>query len=155
MLYRPYAPQDFDSLYAIEELCFQPQFRFSRKYMRQIVSHWNSVTWIAEENGQMGGFAIAEWSRGAGGTIGYIQTIEVAPDWRKQGIGRQLLRRIEGSARAASAQALWLHVHAENAPAIHLYESNGYCREGREEDYYAPGHAALIYGKRLKSEPAN
>ena len=155
MLYRLYAPQDFDALYAIEELCFQPQFRFSRKYVRQIVSHSNSVTWIAEENEQMGAFAIAEFARGAGGTIGYIQTIEVAPHKRKQGIGRELLRRIEDSARAASAQAMWLHVHAENAPAIHLYELNGYLREGSEEDYYAPGHAAWVYRKSLESIPAD
>lgn len=153
MLYRPYSPRDFDPLYAIEELCFQPRFRFSRKYMRQIVSHANSVTWIAEEDGQMRGFAIVECARGASGSIGYIQTIEVSPDRRKQGIGRQLLIRIEASARAASARAIWLHVHAENASAIRLYESNGYVREGREEDYYAPGHAALLYAKPLQSEP--
>jgi ribosomal protein S18 acetylase RimI-like enzyme len=154
VLYRLYAPPDFDSLYAIEELCFQPQFRFSRKYMRQIVSHSNSVTWIAEQDGQLGGFAIVEWARGPSGTIAYIQTIEVAPDRRKQGIGRELLRRVEASARAASALAIWLHVHAENAPAIQLYESHGYLLEGREEDYYAPGHAALIYGKPLEPDPA-
>jgi ribosomal-protein-alanine N-acetyltransferase len=155
VLYRLYTPRDFDSLYAIEELCFKPRFRFSRDYMRQIVCDPNSVTWIAEEDGQMGGFAIVEWARGASGAIGYIQTIEVAPDRRKQGTGRELLRRIENSARAASAQAIWLHVYAENAPAIRLYESSGYLLEGREEDYYAPGHAALIYGKPLESEPAN
>jgi ribosomal protein S18 acetylase RimI-like enzyme len=103
----------------------------------------------------MGGFAIVECARGASGAIGYIQTIEVAPDRRKQGIGRQLLCRIEDSARTASAEAIWLHVHAENASAIHLYESSGYRLEGREEDYYAPGHAALVYGKPLESEPAN
>jgi ribosomal-protein-alanine N-acetyltransferase len=153
--YRLYASRDFDSLYAIEEVCFQPRFRFSRKYMQQIVSQSNSVTWIAEEDGQMGGFAIAELARGASGTIGYIQTIEVAPDRRKQGIGRELLRHIENSARAEAAEAIWLHVDAENAAAIRLYEANGYVREGKEEDYYAPGHTALIYGKPLESEPAN
>ena len=155
VLYRLYAPRDFDSLYAIEELCFPPRFRFSRRYMHQIVSHSSSVTWVAVEDGQMGGFAIVECAQGASGTIGYIQTIEVSPDRRKQGIGRELLRRLEASARAASAQIVWLHVHAENAPAIRLYEANGYIREGSEEDYYAPGHAALIYGRPLESEPAN
>jgi ribosomal-protein-alanine N-acetyltransferase len=154
VLYRLYAPQDFDALYAIEELCFQPQFRFSRKYMRQIVSQSNSVTWIAEEGGRMAGFAVAELARGAGGTIGYIQTIEVAPYQRKQGIGQELLRLVEDSARAASAQSMWLHVHAQNAPAIRLYESNGYLREGGEDDYYAPGHAAWVYRKSLEPKPA-
>lgn len=155
MLYRLYIPKDFAALYAIEEQCFQPEFRFSRKYMQQIVNHSNSVTWIAEEDGRMGGLAIAEFARNAGGTIGYIQTIEVAPERRKQGIARELLRRIEASGRAASAKAMWLHVHAENDPAIHLYETSGYLREGGEEDYYAPGHAALVYVKALESKPAN
>lgn len=153
MHYRLYTPQDFDLLYAIEEACFQTRFRFSRKYMRQIISRANSVTWIAEEDGEMAGFAIVEWTQGPGGVIGYIQTIEVAPARRNRGVGRELLRRIEDSARAASADAIWLHVHAENDPAIRLYETNGYVREGKEEDYYAAGQAALIYGKRLESEP--
>ena len=155
MLYRLYIPKDFAALYAIEELCFQPEFRFSRKYMQQIVNHSNSVTWIAEEDGRMGGFAIAEFARKAGGTIGYIQTIEVAPERRKQGIGPGTLAPRRRLRRAASAQAMWLHVHAENDPAIRLYETNGYLREGGEEDYYAPGHAALVYVKALESKPAN
>ncbi len=99
----------------------------------------------------MAGFAVAEWERGTGEVICYIQTIEVAPAWRKQGIAAELLRRIEDSARAAGAEVIWLHVHAQNAAAIRLYETNGYLPEGREEDYYAPGHAALIYGKPLES----
>jgi ribosomal protein S18 acetylase RimI-like enzyme len=44
-----------------------------------------------------------------------------------------------------------LHVDAENAGAIRLYESGGYRLEGRQENYYARGRAALIYSKRLVS----
>jgi ribosomal-protein-alanine N-acetyltransferase len=120
--------------------------------MRKIVSRSNRATWISKQDGEMGGFAIAQWARWASG---YIQTIEVAPGRRKQGIGRELLRRIKDSARAASVRAIWLHVHAENAPATRLYVANSYGCEGREEAYYAPGHAALPYGKPLDSEPAN
>jgi len=130
-------------------------FRFSRRYMRLLVSRSNVATWIAEEDGRMEGFAIVEWARESGGVIGYIQTIEVAPDRRNQGVGGELLRRIEDSVRAVGAQAIWLHVDAENARAIRLYELQGYRCEGREEDYYAPAHAALIYGKPLESEPAS
>ena len=28
MKYRPYKPEDFEALYALEEACFQPPFRF-------------------------------------------------------------------------------------------------------------------------------
>ena len=155
MLYRPYTPEDFTALYAIEERCFQPPLSFSRRYMRQLVSSLHAATWIAEEDGRMAGFAIVEWAEEAGRVIAYIQTIEVAPEQLRQGIGKELLRCIEGSARSAGAQGIWLHVDAQNAGAIHLYEANGYRREGREEDYYAKGRAALIYAKPLGAELSN
>lgn len=152
MLYRLYTPQDFVQLYAIEDVCFQPPFRFGRRYIRQLVESPNAATWIAEEDTQMGGFAIVEWANDGYGVIAYIQTIEVAPDRRAQGVGGELLRHCEGSAHEAGAQSIWLHVSAENAGAIRLYERNGYRCEGREEDYYARDHAALIYTKPLVAE---
>jgi ribosomal protein S18 acetylase RimI-like enzyme len=149
VLYRHYKPEDFAALYAIEERCFQPPLSFSRRTMRQLVNSPHAATWIAEEDGHMAGFAIVEWAEENGAVVAYIQTIEVAPEQLRQGIGGELLRRIEESARSAGAQAIWLHVDAQNAAAIHLYEANGYRSEGREENYYTRGRAALIYGKPL------
>jgi ribosomal protein S18 acetylase RimI-like enzyme len=155
VLYRPYTPLDFDPLYALEELCFKPPHRFSRRYMRLLVSRMNAATWIAEEDGRLVGFAIVEWASQRNVITAYIQTIEVATDARSRGFGRELLSRIESSARDAGACLIWLHVEAANADAIRLYESQGYRRESREENYYPLGRAALIYGKRLDSDSAN
>jgi ribosomal protein S18 acetylase RimI-like enzyme len=152
VLYRLYARSDFLQLYAIEEICFQPTFRFGRKYMQQLVNSPGAATWIAMDGDRMAGFAIVEWRRKAAGTVAYIQTIEVAPDWRGQGIGAELLRCIEGAARAAGAQTIWLHVDAENAAAIRLYQAHGYLYEARKENYYALGRAALTYSMPLKAE---
>jgi ribosomal protein S18 acetylase RimI-like enzyme len=149
VLYRPYKPEDFTALYAIEERCFQPPLSFSRRTMRQLVNSTHAATWIAEEDGRMAGFAIVQWAEEAGRIIAYIQTIEVAPEQIRHGIGGELLRRIEGSVRLAGAQAIWLHVDAANAGAIRLYEANGYRSEGRVENYYARDRAALIYAKPL------
>jgi ribosomal protein S18 acetylase RimI-like enzyme len=155
VLYRPSTPKNFDALYAIEERCFVPPFRFGRRYMRHLVSRSNGATWIAEEDGQITGFAIVEWTEERRGVTAYIQTIEVAPETRCRGVGRELLGRIEGSARLAGARVIWLHVEAENAAAIRLYEAQGYRCEGRQEDYYPLGRAALIYVKRLESGSAS
>ena len=155
MIYRFYTPQDFDALYALEELCFEPPVRYSRRYMRLLVSRSNSATWIAEEDGRMTGFAIVEWAERKNGVTAYIQTIEVAPEARNRGVGRELLSRIEGSARLAGACLIWLHVDVTNAGAIRLYEVNGYRCEGRQENYYPRGHSALIYGKRLDTDAAS
>jgi len=147
--YRLYLPEDFDRLYSIEETCFQPPFRFGRRYMRNLAGSAHTAAWIAEEDGRMAGFAIAEWNRESGGMAAYIQTLEVLPEARGQGAGGELLDRIEGSARAADAELIWLHVDAENAGAIRLYEAKGFRCEGREENYYPKGRAALVYVKKL------
>ena len=112
MIYRLYTPEDFAALYAIEELCFEPLFRFDRLTMRQLAGRSNAATWLAEENGELKGFAIVEWTErrlrlcGGGPSLpecksrvtAYIQTIEVAPEARGRGVGRELLgcRRHEG-----------------------------------------------------------
>jgi ribosomal-protein-alanine N-acetyltransferase len=152
VIYRLYIPEDFDPLYALEERCFQPPSRFDRRYMRLLVSRLNVATWIAEENGQIAAFAIAEWSERE--STAYIQTIEVALEMRGRGVGRELLGRIEGSARLAGAGLIWLHVEEANAAAVRLYEALGYRCEGRQEDYYPLGRTALIYLKRLDAEAA-
>ncbi len=95
----------------------------------------------------MAGFGIVEWMRERGGLIAYIQTIEVAPERRGRGVGGELLRRMEGSAREAGAREIWLHVDEENDDAIRLYEAHGYVCESRSEDYYAKGRAGLMFAK--------
>ena len=155
MIYRPYSPADFDKLYALEEVCFTPPTRFSQRFMTSLVQSANAATWIAEEAGQIVGFAIADWAEEGNENAAYIQTVEVSPEARGRGVGRELLNRIEGSARLARACSIWLHVEEGNAAAIRLYESQGYRCEDREEDYYPESRAALIYVKRLDTETAS
>jgi|GEM_PF-271631 len=163
MSYRLYQPADFASLYAVEEVCFAQPFRFSRALMRKLIANPNSATWIAEEGiaenniaeakKEMAGFAIVDWATVPKGTVAYIQTIEVNPGSRRQGIASELLRLSEVSALVVGATAIWLHVDVENTAAMHLYEGHGYARKGREEHFYARNRAAFIYAKSLAATP--
>jgi len=153
MPYRPYRPPDFDPLYAIEELCFQPPLRFPRSYMHRIIDNPDGATWIAEDENQMTGFSVVEWAGPPQDRYAYIQTIEVHPDHRRRGIARELLARVEQSARDASASAIWLHVDPENSNALRLYETHGYQKRGREDHYYARHRPADIYSKPLTPNP--
>ena len=147
MEYRLYIPTDFPALYAVEELCFEPPFRFSRAYMRQLIQSENTATWVALQDAELIGFSIVELSAAQNELTAYIQTLEVHPAFRGRGIGAELLVRAEESARAAEARSIALHVDTENVAAIHLYESRGYARQGREEHYYARHRAAFVYAK--------
>lgn len=95
------------------------------------------------------GFAIVEWTVVAQPVTAYIPTIEVLPEQRGQGVGAELLRRLEGSAMAAGAGLIWLHVDPENDAAIRLYRAAGYERKGRHEHYYERYRAAEVYMKML------
>jgi ribosomal protein S18 acetylase RimI-like enzyme len=154
MLLRRYKPDDFAALYAIEEACFQPPFRFGRRYMQKLIAAPQSATWIAESEARLAGFAIVEWNQEMQGVIAYIQTIEVAPEFRRRGIGAALMHRAQESAREAGAAVMWLHVAAENAAAIRLYEEHGYRYFGSEEHFYASGRAAHLYRKALLADEA-
>jgi ribosomal protein S18 acetylase RimI-like enzyme len=149
MHYRLFEPADFHDLYAIEEVCFQHPQRFTRRYMRQLIASPNSATWIAEQDAKLTGFAILEWAQQISGVVAYIATIEVLPEFRGQGSGAELLRRLEGSANAERALAIWLHVDLENASAIRLYERLGYQNSGRAQHFYARNRPAAIYVKAL------
>lgn len=150
MNYRLYERGDFDDLYAIEEVCFQPPQRFSRRYLRDLIALPESATWVADQRGTLAGFAILEWTQRVTGVAAYIATIEVLPAWRGRSIGSELLRRLEGSANAERAVKIWLHVDMENASAIRLYERLGYRSEGRADHYYSRNRPAAIYAKSLQ-----
>lgn len=149
MNYRRYTPTDFAELYAIEEVCFKPPLRFSRRYMRAVLARRVSAAWIAEEAGRMRGFGIVDWLPDADGVISYIQTIEVLPEARRMGIGRGLMDRMEESAITANSASIWLHVDARNQSAIRLYEGRGYRYQGSEKGYYGVGRPALVFAKQV------
>jgi [ribosomal protein S18]-alanine N-acetyltransferase len=154
MFYRLFRPDDFEALYAIEKVCFQPPFRFDRAFMRRIVEAPNGATWIAEEEGEMAGFAVVEWTLETD-AFAYLQTIEVLPGQRGRGVASELLQRSESSARTAGAPSLWLHVDATNTDAIRLYEKHGFIFQARRDHYYPQGRDALIYRKPLEQEDAS
>ena len=153
MYYHLFERGDFDELYAVEEVCFQPPERFTRRYMRDLIASPDTATWIAEDKNRMAGFGIIEWTQQISGLIAYIATIEVLPESRGHGIGAELMRRLENSARDVRATAIWLHVDAGNAPAIRLYERLGYSSVGRADHYYARNRPATIYTKSLLTAP--
>jgi ribosomal-protein-alanine N-acetyltransferase len=120
--------------------------------MRQLVDSLDTTSWIAEQDGCMVGFAIVQHSIEDQDRFAYIQTIEVSPSARRQGVARELLLRMEESARKAGALEIGLHVDETNAAAIALYCAYGYEKQGRQPHYYARNRSAEIYRKLLNTQ---
>jgi putative acetyltransferase len=60
----------------------------------------------------------------------------VAEAARRKGIGRMLLTEAVAWARASGVDKLELHVFPWNGPALQLYESFGFEREGYRRRHY-------------------
>jgi ribosomal-protein-alanine N-acetyltransferase len=87
-----------------------------------------------------------------------VLTIAVDPALRRRGIARALMAAALGAAREAGAEAAFLEVADDNAPAASLYASLGFRRAGLRRNYYdrgADGRVdALVMRLDLTSEPS-
>lgn len=59
----------------------------------------------------------------------YVSEIRVKEEYRKLGIGNQMLRLAEEKARELGIGAMYLHTEANNPEAIEFYKAAGYCEE--------------------------
>jgi ribosomal-protein-alanine N-acetyltransferase len=78
-----------------------------------------------------------------------VQTLGVAQERQRHGLGWQLLDALIACARRRNASMVWLEVRDDNAAAHRLYASAGFEREAVRADYYGIGRPALIMRKRL------
>jgi len=146
---RLFEPPDLRATYAIEEACFEPAVRFSRALMRSLAFDPDCRTWLGIADYVRAGFAVVGLRGDADPAAAYIWTIEVLPAFRRMGVARQLLSRVEDSALAAGCAAIELHVSERNAAGLALYEAAQYARVGVVTEYYGRRENAFRYRKTL------
>jgi ribosomal-protein-alanine N-acetyltransferase len=84
----------------------------------------------------------------------HVTTFAVHPDWRRQGIGRQLLLNLVELAGTIGARRMTLEVRPSNAGAQELYRSFGFAVAGRRPRYYTDdGEDALVMTTPVLTEP--
>ena len=145
LVLREYREGDVDAMYALDLVCFEPVFRFSRRAMRRFAEARGAVTVLAEEEGKLAGFCIVQVEDG----VGYVVTLDVAPAWRRRGAARLLMEDVEARVQAAGGHAMELHVFVGNVGAVRFYEAMGYGRVRLAEGFYGRGLDGLVYGKRF------
>ena len=155
MRLREYTKSDLEAIFALDEACFEAPFRFSARAMKQFAEARNALTVVAEnEAGEIAGFCIAHVERAGKALRAYVVTLDVAPHYRRHGLARQMLERIEQQATEAGCDSMELHVSEDNEGAIAFYEREGYERSRMVKSFYGPGRHAYVYQKTLASTAA-
>jgi ribosomal-protein-alanine N-acetyltransferase len=99
-------------------------------------------------DGQMVGFIAGDKKLSDG--LGWITTLGVLPEFRRQGIASALLRACE---EQLNLPRIRLCVRRTNDSAILLYRRFGYAQVGIWPAYYQDGEDALVLEKAVKPPP--
>ena len=142
---RAYVPADFDQLYEIDKLCYDPEIAYSRRELRNYMRFPGATCVVAEIEGKICGFCLAAWQD----DIGYIVTMDVLPGHRRMGIASDLLGDVEKKLLIAGVQAIWLETATENQPAIAFWQKHGFRKVRVRKRYYPGGRDAYSMTKAL------
>ncbi len=140
----PLAQEHLDQVDAIERACFRRPW--SRGLFLEELRLPLAMDRVALVGSQVAAYCCLWLVAGEA----QVQNIAVHPAFQRRGLGRFLLLRVLGQARAAGATRVNLEVRTGNIAALSLYESLGFCLEGRRPRYYQPeGEDALLLGRDL------
>ncbi|WP_268796669.1 GNAT family N-acetyltransferase/peptidase C39 family protein [Pseudomonas huanghezhanensis] len=146
-IYRPAQLADVDELLRLENQCFETD-RLNTRNFQWMVSRANASLIVAEAGDHLVGYALVLFHRGT--SLGRLYSLAIADAARGRGLGTQLLARAEQQAVERDCAYLRLEVRPDNAPAIALYERQGYRLFERVDDYYEDHAPALRYEKLIR-----
>ncbi|MGH9587966.1 MAG: GNAT family N-acetyltransferase [Acidobacteriaceae bacterium] len=139
-----------NALLALDRACFRPGIAYSKGELQYFLFHPQSISIVAERDGEIAGFAIVEFQFQKGRRAGHIITIDVAEAQRRHGVGRLLMDAVLGCCREVEAALLRLEVAVDNAGAIAFYEQLGFTQTGRIPGYYLGKLDALTMSLALQ-----
>jgi [ribosomal protein S18]-alanine N-acetyltransferase len=137
---------DLPAMMAIEQRAPTAAHWTAEQYKRLLE---NGFGWVAENEGQIGGFVCAkvvaaEWE---------IENIVMAPEFQRRGLADRLMAALIGEAQKQAGTRILLEVRESNLPARRLYEKHGFAQVALRRGYYQyPAEDAVLYELRLSSE---
>jgi [ribosomal protein S18]-alanine N-acetyltransferase len=148
---REYRVDDFDALCAIDRLCYEPALAYSRRVMRAYLDAPGADCVVAESQPGIAGFCITSHHA----SQGYIVTIDVLDEFRRQGVGTILLREAEKHLVEHGVGTTALDTATDNLSAIAFWEKHGYRKIGVRKGYYPNGRDAFAMIKAMTKAVPN
>lgn len=111
-------------------------------------SHYRFV--LAEQSGVLAGYAC--FGRIPGTRSAWdLYWIVVAPTSQAQGLGRQILCKVEARVSAANGDQLYAETSSREqyGPTRRFYSRCGFREAAEFPDFYAPGDGKIVYVKQL------
>ena len=167
---RDYQKRDFDELFQLDRLCFDPSIAYSRPELASFIEQRRAFTIVAEWDGPdaapanvsapeaapsqpsngrrrpIAGFLTCHYQKQG---YGHIITIDVHPEARRNHLGTLLVDAACERLRKMTAFMVVLEVAVNNHSALAFYDRFGFKRVKVLERYYSRDIDAIFMTKRL------
>ncbi len=118
---------------------------WERSEFELLIADEKKLCLVAEDEGKVIGYIGAETVLDEC-NIGNIVTAE---ECRGRGIGTSVMNALMNELKNREILKVFLEVESDNAPALALYDKNGFERYGLRRDYYGRGMDAVLMCKEL------
>lgn len=139
--------EDLNDILSIDSSLFPPDISYDAETFLFYLIDKATVTFVAETEGDIAGFVIF---RPNSSREGGLVTIDVLTQFQRQGIGSELLKRVEQIAKEAGYQRIVLQTDVANDNAIRFYEKHRYKTERKLRRYYRDDSDAWEMVKSLR-----
>ncbi len=145
-------PSDVPAMVALDALCFTEGVRYDEETFTLWLLHPNAISLVIEEDREgipfFVGFVLGT-SDGGRGALAHLITLDVHPDFRRQGIGSNLLKMLEKAVVKKGLKKMVLEVYTENLDALSLYQAHGYRILALLPEYYGQEQNGYLMLKEL------
>ena len=122
---RSLVQKDHDDLVTLWEesgLSYRPKGRDSKELLQKQIEENHDLYLGAFSNDKLIGCVIATFD----GRKGWINRLAVSPEYRRQGIGQQLIDAAEKALKKRGATVIGVLIFDTNTPSLNLFEKMGY-----------------------------
>jgi ribosomal-protein-alanine N-acetyltransferase len=138
-------PADITAIVAIEKESFIDPWE--QAVFLEALTYYPTTYFVAECDGAVAGFIVGGLEDTGENIYGHLCNLGVSPRYRKRGIGRLLVNRVEHQFALELATGVQLEVRVSNTTAQRFYRKMGYRDVFGIEHYYANGEDAIVMMK--------
>jgi [ribosomal protein S18]-alanine N-acetyltransferase len=144
---RQYEARDFAALHKLDQACFPPGISYSKFSLQYFLSLPAADCLVAEDGKTIAGFLLAE----SNPPLAHIITLDVAPAYRRAGLGSKLLAEMEKHFRFKEVHSVLLETAVDNERGIAFWQHHGYRTEAVLKRYYLGRVDAYEMRKKLEA----
>jgi len=157
-LLRPFHPDDLSSVIEINRVCLPENY--SPYFFMEVYKSCPEAFIIAEKERKVAGYIMCRLEFGFSDVRrfrmvrkGHVVSVAVMPDFRRQGIGKELVLAAMKALELHGAEECFLEVRTANEDAVRLYKNMGFDTSRVATHYYHDGADAYVMTIKLPHNP--